>query len=1103
MAPRTLTCPAATGDGPLDLPAHPFLTMMISMRFKRATASRFVLSLLTTSALCTVWVSTGAIADDLTISDGQTSPVSTSAGDGTGPGDITIEGGGSVEVESGVAVTLDSNNSVVNNGLIENTAIQDATGLLVDGAGGDLAGSITNSGAISIPGPDEDNAAFDTDVNNFGIRMTGPGSLTGSLINNAGGDISVGGNASFGVAIGTDMTGDVLNDGRIATSGENSVPVSVTGALTGDIQNRGTISASGLDAIGLYLGNSMTGTITNEGNITAGRGAQRDLDGTLIQELGGEAAVWIAGSAGGGFLNAGNEVTEDLEPDLPDDDPALEIIDAQMQVIGPGNILRVQPGGPGGTLSDISIGAVGTGDDAYGIINRGLMSVGANVEGVPVEGVMIGGLVSGGTIYSVTVAGGIHNQGGDIRAGTIDSSAVAIRIRDHATVPELRNSGDIIGLTTDSTEDVNDGIVGDLGGDAYGLLVDQQGSISSVVNTGVIEANAAGSTSGAYAIVDRSGSITNFFNSGDILAGIREGATGVTIALDVRSSANDITFANSGTMQGDVYLGNGSDTFTSSGGSITGSLISLAGGNDVVTLSDTSVTGTIAFTTGTKTVNLNNATLVGGISQTGAIIDMTVNNSDWTIGAEAAADLRTIDIQGGTTLRIEVDGVNNRAGTLSATATAFLAPDTTIVPVLRSFIQSEQTFVLVEANQLTADLTFDAETVASTSYMHTVSVVEDPDSDNRILLNVRRRTADELGLTTNVGTLFESANAAFSQDSDLFTDLAAITEQQSFESALLQFLPNTSNAVMQSAIDQQNMAFGAINRRLDRVPARGFYRDRPSVWIQPMGHYAKRKTSGEQLGYTTWSGGIAIGYDQKIGLNTRGGIAYTQLWSFPDRLDSFDEPIEYSSSQLSGYVRTGNSIRHLQGGVTFGYDNLNTEREVVFDTVNRRIFGDTDGYQFGSSVQLALGTRTGTWSLVPLASLKYLYVHQGSYTETGGGNGLNMVFDSRNTDSLRTSLGGAVRKTYFQEDQTTSLEFEGRANYTREFMSGIRDIDVTFAAGGAPFVLEGMPLTQDVFSLGFGVFYKNDHATVALDYDGEKASGYTAHTAAVTVRFRF
>jgi uncharacterized protein with beta-barrel porin domain len=1075
---------------------------MISMRYRQTSVSKLALRATTIIAGLSAGLSLPATAGDLTISDTETSPVSTLAGDGAGPGNITIEAGGGVELDTGTPVTLNSDNSVTNAGVIEVLDEQDTTAILIDGSAGNLNGSVTNSGVISVPGPEDNSPVFNTPVENAGIRLAGPGSLTGSIVNGSGADIQVGGNASYGLFLDSDITGDIVNQGRIATSGIESVPISITGNLTGDITNDGTITASGRDTIGLYLGGSMTGTITHNGSITSGRSAQRDFqDGSIIPELGGEAAIWIAGSVGGGLQVTGNRVTADLEPDLDADDPARDIVDAQIQVIGPGNILRVRPGGPGGTLSNINIGAVGTGNNAYGILNQGLMSVGANREGVPVEGVIIEGLVSGSTIYATTIAGGLHNDGGDIRAGTIDAEATAIRIGNYATVPEIRNSGDILAATNDSTEDLDDGIIGENGGDAYAVLVQEQGSISSVVNTGVIEANAAGSGSSAYAIIDRSGSLT-FSNTGDVLAEIRDGASGETIALDVRSSVDDITFFNSGTMTGDVYLGDGSDTFTSTGGSITGTLISLGAGDDTVTLANTSVTGRIAFTTGTKSVSLTDSTLVGGITETGAIIDMTVSNADWTIGADAAANLRTIDIQGGTTLRIEVDGVNNQAGTLRATNAAFLASDTVIVPVLRSFISEQQTFTLVEASQLTANLTFDEEAVAATSYMHTIAVVDDT-PNNRILLNVRRRTADELGLSANRGVLFENAGAAFSQDSALFTRLAAITEQDPFEDALLQFLPNTSNAVIQSAIDQQNMALGAINRRLDRVPARGFYRNRASVWIQPMGHYAKRKTDGEQLGYSTWSGGIAIGFDRNAGLNTRAGLAFTQLWSFPDLLDSGDEPMEYSSSQLNGYIRTGNTIRHLQGSFTLGYDNMNTEREVAFGSLNRRVLGDTDGYQFGSSVQLALGTMRGTWSLVPMASLKYLYLHQGGYIETGGGDGLNLAFESDNTDSLRASLGFATRKQFYRDDRSTTLEFEGRASYTREFMTGMRDVGVAFAAGGTPFVLEGLPLTQDVLSIGGGFFYKNDHATVSLDYDAEKASKYLAHTAAVTIRFRF
>jgi uncharacterized protein with beta-barrel porin domain len=70
-------------------------------------------------------------------------------------------------------------------------------------------------------------------------------------------------------------------------------------------------------------------------------------------------------------------------------------------------------------------------------------------------------------------------------------------------------------------------------------------------------------------------------------------------------------------------------------------------------------------------------------------------------------------------------------------------------------------------------------------------------------------------------------------------------------------------------------------------------------------------------------------------------------------------------------------------------------------------------------------------------------------------------------------------------------------------MTGTQDLELAFAAGGTPFILQRVGNTQGLFSLGLGVFYKNEHATVSFDYDGEKGSGYTAHTGAVTVRFRF
>ena len=1046
---------------------------------------------------------TPALAGDLTLSTTETSGVSTSVGDGNGPGNITIEGGGSVELTGGIPMTVDSDHTLSNLGTISNDAEADAIGVLVDlNAETEIDGGVTNSGLISLEGPVSGSALENQPVENIGILVSGSGTLNGTILNAGGSNIQIGGNASTGIRADGDIIGNVINDGSISMIGIEASAVAIYGDMVGAIINTGGLGSSGRDGVGLYVNGAVTGTITHSGSIAVGRGAARDFDGTIIPEVHGDAGLWISGSISGGIQITGNQVTEADEAGLAFDDPALSIADADISVIGPGQAIRIRPGGPGGVLRDVTVGAVGTGDNAFAVLNQGLISTGSNEEGFDVEAVAIEGLVSSGTVYNVALSGGIRNDGGDIRTGTIDATATVIRIGDHASVPELSNSGDILAVTSDSSEDANTNTIGDIGGDAFAIVVEQNGALSSVNNTGIIQANAAGSGSSASAIIDRSGTLTSFFNSGDVLALIRDGSTGTQTALDIRTSTSDITFTNSGTVTGDIFLGDGSDTFTSTGGTITGE-ITLAGGDDVVSLTDSTVLGSFLFTTGNKTASVVNSTLNGGFVETGAIIDLTVADSDWTITAGEAASLRNLEVQGTSTLRIEVDGVNNRAGTIVATDTATISDATTIVPVLRSVITDQQTFTLVQAGQLNTNITFDETTTAETSYMHSTTVVRDPNDQNTIFLQVRRRSADDLGLVANENLLFESSSAALSQDSSLFTELASITVQDEFESALEQFLPDTSDAVIQAALDQQNMALGAINRRLDRVPAQGFYRDRPTVWLQTMGHYAKRKADDIRPGYTTWSGGIAIGADRQFDRLTRAGLAYTQLWSFPDEKGpSLDKPTEFSSSQLNGYFRIGSALRHLQGALTLGYDSFKSERRVVFGSTDRSVLGDWNGYEMGGALQFALGVKRGGWSLVPSARLNYLLLHQGSHTETSGGDGLNFTFSSDNTDSLRAGLGFSGRREWVLEDDSI-LQAELRTTYTREFMSGSRNMEVVFAAGGTPFILQAGALTQNVLSLGAGVFYKNDHATISFDYDAEKASGYSAHTGTVTVRFRF
>ena len=77
---------------------------------------------------------TAAVADDLIVSldTNQTTAVDTASGDGNGPGNIVIDGTGAVELTSGIPVTINSDHSLTNLGLIETETESDATVVLVD-----------------------------------------------------------------------------------------------------------------------------------------------------------------------------------------------------------------------------------------------------------------------------------------------------------------------------------------------------------------------------------------------------------------------------------------------------------------------------------------------------------------------------------------------------------------------------------------------------------------------------------------------------------------------------------------------------------------------------------------------------------------------------------------------------------------------------------------------------------------------------------------------------------------------------------------------------------------------------------------------------------
>src|SRR4051812_13463095 len=201
---------------------------------------------------------------DTTITTATSTPLATSSS-----GNIGIENNGSIGISksSVAAVTIDSNNSVINNGSISNTNTDGAIGVLIDTTAGnlfppvsgfastgsiDLGGSGTNKRGIIIQGGHTYYGAI-TLTNLTAVSVTGAAATAQSSALIVQGD----GSAAFLLDAGTKVTsnilfggGGILQNASANSTQSNSIMVDLDGTVNGNVYLASSLSGVGSGIIG-------------------------------------------------------------------------------------------------------------------------------------------------------------------------------------------------------------------------------------------------------------------------------------------------------------------------------------------------------------------------------------------------------------------------------------------------------------------------------------------------------------------------------------------------------------------------------------------------------------------------------------------------------------------------------------------------------------------------------------------------------------------------------------------------------------------------------------------------------------------------------------
>ena len=510
-------------------------------------------------------LATPAHADDLVISGANTAPVATSQASNGTPGNVTVLQNATLTVSvATAAVTIDSDNSLLNQGIIQDTFESNAVLIHIEaGHTGNVTNSADFQGRLNIVGQG---------TGNYGILLDGAGVFTGNIDLQAGQTtFVVNGDHAFAVAINSGLVGN-LSIGNLNTFGAGTTGIQTTAPVSGAI--------------------SVTGQVVVAGTL--------NYTNTDVDPLTGSALA-VGANVGGGILIAGPATLTDLA------------VPAGISNSGTAPTIAISAS-IGANTSDIVVSplAADATSPTFSFINRGVVNAAENDPGVSTVALLVG--ETGTATHTTTLSGGILNRGNIVASAETDNlhAINGTAASSDATAVEIGNGG-IVSTGASGFAFLNEGNItasvgGNLSTTATGIIVASGGTLPNFTNTGAISVLATStdtvnSSLAAYGVRDLSGTLTHLTNQGSITAraSVLQNDAQVTVAIDL-SHGSDETIVNTGIIAGDVLLGSGNSTLSMdhANASIGGSLL-FTGGTLDVQISQTGLGGKLATENGHAT----------------------------------------------------------------------------------------------------------------------------------------------------------------------------------------------------------------------------------------------------------------------------------------------------------------------------------------------------------------------------------------------------------------------------------------------------------------------------------------------------------------------
>jgi len=731
---------------------------------------------------------------------------------------------------------------------------------------------------------------------------------------------------------------------------------------------------------------------------------------------------------------------------------------------------------------------------------------------------------SGDTVITGAVGGAGANQ----RFGSLEINGVVgttaritgIVCANDATIGagELELDGN----SNIATTNIGTGTL-DLDGSLTGTTINftDDGTVALVGGKDITAAITNNVTSNGTLTLEGAHTITG--NVGTTGAGLRLITVGnglVTIDGDIKATttnfnANNTLRVGAGhSITGAIITGGagtGTLTFdgaTTTGGTIGTALLPLAAinfngtttlGHDIAATTTTVAAGSTVTCSGNRTVSgaltlansatagldLGAATLtVNGVYTQNALSTLSLTvNSPSSFGNITSTGAATV--AAGSTVAVTVDGYMPNGATMTILDAA--AGAAVNIPTTITSSNSKYTFT---GSSINGDLIL---TVSRGRGFGAYAANSNEESVAWVLDNITNPSAD---MTTVLNTLDGLSPSQVTQALAIMTPTV--------DTGVTTASTNALNSCTDTVITHLEYALAptAISAGMTGLSTGDDYLKGIDVWGQGFGNYTHQDARGSSNGYNASMWGVAMGGDMPMYYdNLRLGVSPGFAQSFVRSKDSSGRTDinSYQGTLYGGYENTNNPY-YLDCAFSFAYNDYDGSRHITAGAIDRIAYADYNGQQYSVIAGGGFTMKGYNFNLTPLASVQYMRLHIGGYTETGA-NALNLVVNSQDYDMLQTGFGAKLE--YPIKTRYGTLVPEVHAKWLYDWIGDKQATNSTFSGGGASFPTNGFTPAVSSYDLGtrLMLFTKNNFS-IAANYDLEIKEDYWSQAGLIEAKYK-